>query len=80
MNTKSLSDRLYRELEKLTRDTPLTLTGWLLFILLISVPIMLGCAYVSHDFFTKTYELTLHTNGMEHTDNWHQLHKGDKYE
>lgn len=73
MNSQKLTDRIYSEAEKLTRGTPLTLTGWLLFIILISVPLMLGCAYVSHDFFTKTYELTQHTNGMEHTDNQHVL-------
>ena len=80
MNTKSLSDRLYRELEKLTRGTPFTMTGWLLILTLLAVPLLLGASYVGYQINSQLIQLQSRTNGMEHTDNYHQLHKGDKYE
>ena len=80
MNTKSLSDRFYRELEKLTRDTPFTMTGWLLIITLLAVPLLLGASYAGYKINSQLIELQSKTNGMEHTTNFKQLHKGDKHE
>lgn len=80
MNTKSLADCLYSEAEKLTRGTPFTLTGWLLIITLLSVPLLLGFSYAGYQLNTQLIKLQSRTNGMEHTDNYRQLHKGDDYE
>ena len=74
MNTKPLTERLYKELEKLTRDTPFTMTGWLLIITLLAVPLLLGCSYIGYTVNSQLIELQSRTNGMEYTDNWHVLH------
>ena len=80
MDTKSLTDRIYREIEKLTRDTPFTMTGWLLILTLLAVPLLLGFSYAGYQINSQLIQLQSRTNGMEHTDNYHQLHKGDKHE
>ena len=74
MNTQNSTERLYRELEKLTRGTPLTLTGWFLVFILLSVPILLGCSYAGYQVNSQLIELQSKTNGMEHTTNYKQLH------
>ena len=68
---------IYHKFERFTRGTPLTVTGWLLVIILVTVPLLLGCGYAGYQVNTELIELQSKTNGMEHTDNWKQLHKSE---
>ena len=54
----------------------LTPFGWFLFFTLIIVPFVLGFVggYTAQDQLIK---LQSKTNGMEHTDNYRQLHKAE---
>lgn len=54
----------------------LTPFGWFLFFTLVLVPFFVGFVggYVTQDTLIK---LQSKTNGMEHTDNWEQLHKAE---
>ena len=66
-----------REFKKILRKLPiLTPYGWFIFITLVLVPFMVGFVggYVTQDTLIK---LQSKTNGMEHTDNWKQLHKSE---
>ena len=66
-----------RKFKKILRKLPiLTPYGWFIFITLVLVPFMVGFVggYVTQDTLIK---LQSKTNGMEHTDNWKQLHKSE---
>ena len=65
-----------KKFEKLTRHTPLTPFGWFVFFALVLVPLLLGFVggYTTQD---TLLQLQSKTNGMEHTDNWEQLHKAE---
>ena len=80
MYTNSLTNRIYRELERLIRDTPFTMTGWLLILTLLAVPLLLGSAYVGYQFNSELIRLQSRTNGMEHTTNYKLIHRGDNLE
>lgn len=74
-NNTSLSDFIYKKLEKLTRGTPLTMTGWTLLLILLAVPLLLGCSYVGYTVNSELIQIQSQTNGMRHTTNYEQLHK-----
>ena len=75
-----LFNRIYGGFEKFTRDTPLTVTGWVILLILISVPLMLGTAYAGYQFNSELIRLQSRTNGMDHTTNYQLLHRGEKNE
>ena len=60
------------------RDIYRTLTplGWLLFLILIIAPFMIGWAW-GYSTNSTLIKLQSRTNGMEHTTNFEQLHKAD---
>lgn len=72
---RSLADHIYSEAEKLTRGTPLTLHGWLIVLILLATPLLLGFSYVGYQVNSELIELQSKTNGMEYTTNYQQLHR-----
>ena len=77
-NTNKLCNSIYKKADKLTRGTPLTITGWFLLLTLLSVPLLLGFSYAGYKLNSQLIELQSKTNGMEHTTNYKQLHKHEK--